>query len=59
MADREESINIKIHLELAEEDEAKLRGITGEIEGADKKSPKEQKKQEEVDDGLDLHLKMK
>ncbi len=45
MADREESIHIKIHLELTEEDNAKLQAITGQVESASKKSPEDKKKE--------------
>ncbi len=53
MADREESINIKIHLELSEEDDKKLSEISGRIEGAGSKSPKEHKEEKELKDTVE------
>ena len=36
MADREESIHVKIHLELDEEDKADLQSISGQVNTASK-----------------------
>ena len=50
MADREESIHVKIHLELSEEDENALKTISGDVGKADTQEIKEQKEQDEVVD---------
>lgn len=53
MADREESIHVKIHLELSEEDEAELKQITGTLDDASK-SPVQIKKDKEIKETVDL-----
>jgi len=54
MADREESIHVKIHLELSEEDEAQLKSISGQIAETDSaKPPKEAKRDKDIDEAVD------
>ena len=53
MADREESIHVKIHLELSEEDENALKTISGDVGKADTEEIKEQKEQDELSDQVE------
>lgn len=54
MADREESINIKIHLELTEEDRSKLATMAGEVDTAGKKTTATTKREQELDETIGI-----